>query len=135
MADVVVSVGDLDVEAGVGRPAEFLAGDALLPAVAARELVLAAAGHALHDLGRAGVEGELGGQHDTDRLSGAVSQGDGVAHALAVEIHIGLRRNAGAVDFFGGHRWREKGAILAPVPPRAGVSASDGGPSRSSSRS
>src|SRR5690606_23710974 len=63
-----------------------------------------ASGHAFHDLGRAGVEGERGGEDDADRLRRAVGELDAVADALAVEVNVGLGGDGDAVDLGGnGH--------------------------------
>src|SRR5512139_1896989 len=91
MADVVVRLArHLDVEAGIARHLERLAGTVGLPLGLAGELDAARARHRLHDLGRAGVEGERGRQDHADRFLGAVGQRDAVRHALAVEIDVGL---------------------------------------------
>src|SRR5574340_213297 len=93
MADVVIGfAGYFDIEAGIARHVEGLAGVAGLP-VAALELVAAAAGDRLHDFRRTGIEGERGRQDHADRLLGAVGQRDAVRHALAVEIDVGLGNN------------------------------------------
>ena len=61
MADVVVSLGDADLKARITRDAEFLSGCGLLPFGTARQAVFTRTGHAFHDFGRAGVEGQRGG--------------------------------------------------------------------------
>jgi len=103
VADVVIRLGDADVEFRVAGHAEGLACGGFHPFVAARELVLAGTGDAFHDFGRAGVEGQAGGQHDADGFFRAVGQRETVADAFAVKVHIGLGRDAHVVDFFGSH--------------------------------
>src|SRR5690348_7840597 len=71
MADVVVSRfagGDANLEFGIAGDAEFFTGRRLDPAVAASQLVFAGAGHAFHDLGRAGAESEGGRQDHAHRF-------------------------------------------------------------------
>ena len=93
VADVVVSLktlGHADVKLGLAGYAEAAACARGDPGVGAVEFVVAATGHALHDLGRAGVEGQGGRQDHADRFFSAVRQGDAVADAFAAEIDIGL---------------------------------------------
>lgn len=103
VAEVVVSLGDADVEFRVAGHVERFARRGGDPFVAACELVLAGTGHAFHDFGRAGVEGQAGGQHHADGFFRAVGQRETVADAFAVKVHIGLGRDAHVVDFFGSH--------------------------------
>jgi len=103
VADVVVSLGHPDLKAAVAGDGEGVAGAGLQPGIGAGELVFAAAGHAFHDLSRAGVEGERGGQHHPDRLFGAVGIGDAVADAFAIEVHAGLGVDGDAADLGGAH--------------------------------
>ena len=98
VADVVVSLADADVKAGVGGDGKLLAGVAGLPSFVASKSVLTGAGHAFHDFRCAGVEGERGRQHHTHGFLCAVCQRDAVADALAIEVHVGLGVDAGVVN-------------------------------------
>ena len=111
VADVVVGLRHADLEFGVAGDAEFLALAGPDPVAAAVELVFAKAAYAFHDFRRAGVEGQAGRQDHAHRQLGAVGQGQAVAHALAVKVHIGLGGDARAVDFFGGHGFEFPGRI------------------------
>lgn len=110
VADVVVGLGHADVELGVRRHLEGLAGLGGEPLVRAVELVLAGAGHAFHDLGSGRAESQLAGQHHAGRLLRAIGQREAMADAFAVEIDIGLGGQGDARDGFGGHgSWAEGG--------------------------
>jgi len=56
---------------------------------------------AFHGFRRAGVEGQGRRQDHADRLLAAVGQREVVAHAFAVEVHVGLGRDRGAQEGFG----------------------------------
>ena len=103
VTDVVVSLGDSNVKTGIARNAELLARFGAQPIIAAFEFVFARAAYALHDFGRARVEGERRGEHHTDRFFGAIRQNDVVADAFAVKVDVGLGGNGNVVEFFGGH--------------------------------
>ena len=92
MADVVVGVkalGHADLELGVAGHAECLPRAGCDPCVGAGQLVVAATGHAFHDLGCAGVKRQRGGQDHAHGFLGAIGKGDAVADAFAIEIDIG----------------------------------------------
>jgi hypothetical protein len=101
VADVVEGFSDADVEARLTRHAEPLSRLHTDPTLGAGQLVLAAAGHALHHFRRFGAEGERGRQNHPDRFSGAVGHGEAVADAFAVEIDAGLRCDGHAVKLGG----------------------------------
>src|SRR5690606_26441989 len=93
-----------DVEAGIAGHVEGFAGGVGLPFSLALHAHAAASGHAFHDLGRAGVEGERGREDDADGLLRAIVELDSVADALAVEVDVGLGGDGDAVDLGGdGH--------------------------------
>src|SRR5690606_25032542 len=121
MTDVVVGLdafGDADLEAAVAGPAELVAGAGLDPGVGAGQLVLAAATDTFHDFGCAGVEGQGGGQNHANRLLRAVREGDAVADALAVEVHVGLGGDGYAVDAGSGQGagWMGRAAVRRTRP-------------------
>ena len=99
----MVGLFDADVELGIAGHAEGFTRRGFHPLVAAGQLVFAGAAHAFHGFGRARAEGEAGRQDHADRFLGAISQREAMAHAFAVEVHIGLGGEAYVVDFFGGH--------------------------------
>jgi hypothetical protein len=103
VAYVVVGLSHANLELGVARDAEFLACAGPDPVAAAVEFVFAKAAHAFHDFRRAGVEGQAGGQDYAHRQLGAIGQGQVMADAFAVKVHVGLGGDGYAVDFFGGH--------------------------------
>ena len=103
MADVVVDLGHANIERGIARHAELLTRRRRHPEVGACELVLAGARHAFHDFWCAGAEGQGGGQDHADGFLRTVGEGDAVAHAFAIKVHIGLGGDGHAFDFFGDH--------------------------------
>ena len=103
VADVVVRLGDADVKLRVARDAEFLAWIGWNPSVRPVQLVFAGASDAFHDFWCTGIERQRGWQHHAHRFFGAICQGDAVAHALTVKVHIGLGVDGHTVDSLGGH--------------------------------
>ena len=102
MADVVISLGHADIEFGVAGHAELVAFGLRHPGIRPGQLVFTAATHAFHDLRSAGAKRQAGGQHDADRLLGAVGQGEAMADAFAVEIDVGLGGEGDVVELGGG---------------------------------
>ena len=99
MANVVIALSNANFKAGLAGYAKLFPFARHHPKIAASQLVLAAASHALHDFGLACIENQRAGQHHADRFFGAVSQRDVVADAFAVEVHICPRGHADMVDF------------------------------------
>ncbi|MEN9373363.1 MAG: hypothetical protein RIR79_915 [Pseudomonadota bacterium] len=98
MADVVVGRFHADLEFGIARNAELFTCAGFHPFGCAIQQVVAATGNAFHDFRCARVEGEGGGQNHADRFFCAIGEGDAVAHAFAVKVHIGLGGDGYAVD-------------------------------------
>ncbi len=106
VADVVVGVKASrhpNLKLRIARHAKLRTCAAGDPGVCSSQLVVAASGHTFHDLGRAGVEGQGGGQDHANRLFGSVGQGDAVADTLAVKVHIGGGGDGDVGDLGGGH--------------------------------
>ena len=106
VADVVVDLGHADVKGRIARHAEFFARPRRHPVLGSSQLVFATARHTLHDFGRARAERQCGRQDDTDRFFRAVCQRDAMAHAFPIKVHVSLRGDGRAVDFFGDHGCR-----------------------------
>src|SRR5512135_3740022 len=103
VADVVQRLDGFDVEAGIARHREALAGCVVLPVALTLEPDAAAAGVQLHDLRRAGIEGERRRKDDADALARAVGEQHRMAHALAVEIDVRLLDHAHVVELGHAH--------------------------------
>ena len=90
MADVVIGLAaDLDVETGIARHRELLAGAAILP-VLALDAIAAGTGDGFHDFRHAGVEGQGRRQDHADALLRAIGENNAMTHAFSVEIDVGL---------------------------------------------
>ena len=103
VADVVISLGDANLKAGLTGHTEFFASFGADPFMAACQFVFARTTHTLHDFGSASVECQSGGQDHAYRFFGAVCQRDVVADAFAIEVNVGLGGDGDVVDFLGGH--------------------------------
>ena len=103
VADVVVSLGDANVELGIGRDVEAFADAGSLPFLAAIELVFAGAAHALHDFSSGCAKGQCCRQYHAHRLLGAIGQRKAVADALAIKVNISLSGQGNAREMLGSH--------------------------------
>ncbi len=103
VADVVISLCDTNLKAGLAWHTEFFASFGADPVLAACQFVFARTPHTLHDFGRASVECQSGGQDHAHRFFGAVCQCDVVADAFAIKVNVGLGGHGDVVDFLGGH--------------------------------
>ena len=103
VTDVVISLSDANLKAGLAWHTEFFASFGADPVLAACQFVFARTPHALHDFGCAGVEGQSGRQNHAHRFFGAVCQHDVVADAFAIKVNVGLGGDGDVIDFLGGH--------------------------------
>lgn len=106
VADVVVSLSHADLELRIGGDVKAVSCGGSLPRIAAIELVLASAAHALHDFSGRSTESQCGGQYHAYGLLGAIGQGEAVADALAVKVNIGLGGQGNAGEMLGSHGLR-----------------------------
>ena len=103
MANVVIGPGDSNFERRIARHAELVARNRRQPTRAAGQFVVTTASHAFHDFRCPGIECQNGWQNHADGLLAAIGKGDAVAHALTVEVDIGLGCDADVVNAECGH--------------------------------
>jgi len=87
-----------DVEAGITRHLEAFPGGRGLPLGFTLEAVAASAGDRFHHLGLTGIEGQAGGQDDTNGLLAAIGKQHSVTDALAIKVNVGLLDDGHAVE-------------------------------------